>query len=656
MENAELEFNTEPMKYAGDQALNQEQNRTVAQPMSGSENCLPVGTRLSEFELTGVVGEGGFGSVYLAFDHSLQRTVAIKEYMPGALAGRNADKSVQVRSDRHRETFQTGLRSFINEARLLAQFDHPALIKVHRFWEQNNTAYMAMRYYEGRTLKNVIKHHRDMVTEQWLRSMLAPILEALEALYKINILHRDISPDNIMIQNTGCAVLLDFGAARQIIGDMTKALTVILKPGYAPVEQYADDGSMKQGPWTDIYALSAVLYDAITKKPPPTSVARMIKDPIELLSAEKYPGFSESFLAAINAGLSVNPEARPQSIDEFRRLLDLEAAPAAGAANAATVTATPATVAAYPVSDRLDVEKTIIIAKSDTKATPISVEPPVAVEKPAEADLANPPLQAKGAPDEAVVTPPIPLPPTDEKAKPAIPPQENKAPAADKKSVAAEPTTVKPRRRNRILPVGALLMVLGVGAYGGFLYFNPDQAPATIGDLIAPPQPKPLPPPALPQALPPAQPSVDEEAVAWEQLKDANRPTADTLGDLAAFIEQYPHGKYATSATQKLNALTQEIMKQREDSLAFVAPANASADPNDLAGAASGSIALTIKPWGNVTIDDVSKGASPPLKKIRLAEGKHHIKIVNASFPDYVLDIDVVKNQTLNIEHDFTAR
>jgi serine/threonine protein kinase len=654
MENAELEFNTEPMKYEEDQAGNQARNRTAAQPMSGSENCLPVGTRLSEFELTGVVGEGGFGSVYLAFDHSLQRTVAIKEYMPGALAGRNADKSVQVRSDRHRETFQTGLRSFINEARLLAQFDHPALIKVHRFWEQNNTAYMAMRYYEGLTLKNVIKHHRDMVTEQWLRSMLAPILEALDALYKINILHRDISPDNIMIQNTGCAVLLDFGAARQIIGDMTKALTVILKPGYAPVEQYADDGSMKQGPWTDIYALSAVLYDAITKKPPPTSVARMIKDPIELLSTEKYPDFSAAFLSAINAGLSVNPEARPQSIDEFRRLLDLEAAPAASAAKTATATTIPTAVAANPVPDRLAVEKTIVITKSDTKAKPISVEPPVAVEKPAEVHIANPPLQAQGAPDETVVASPIPLPPTDKKAEPAIPPQEIKAPAADKKSAAAGSTTVKPRSRKPVLPVVALLVVLGIGAYGGFLYFHPDQAPAMIADLIAPPQPKPIPLPP-PQTVQPPQPSVDEEAVAWESLKDANRPTADSLGDLAAFIDQYPHGKYATAATQKLNALTQEIVKLREDSLTFVAPANASADPNDLAGIASGSIALTIKPWGNVTIDDVSKGASPPVKKIRLAEGKHHIKIVNASFPDYALDIDVVKNQTLNIEHDFTA-
>src|SRR6185369_6241084 len=110
-------------------------------------NCLPIGTRISEFEIRQVIGEGGFGIVYLAFDHSLQRTVAIKEYMPSALAARSTDHTVSVRSKRHAEAFEAGLRSFINEARLLAQFDHPALVKVYRFWEQHGTAYMVMRYY-----------------------------------------------------------------------------------------------------------------------------------------------------------------------------------------------------------------------------------------------------------------------------------------------------------------------------------------------------------------------------------------------------------------------------------------------------------------------------------------------------------------------------
>jgi serine/threonine protein kinase len=624
MENAELDVNTEPMNQA-------------AMPnvlLSGSENCLPVGTRLSEFELTGIIGEGGFGSVYLAFDHSLQRTVAIKEYMPGALAGRNSDKSVLVRSERHKETFQTGLRSFINEARLLAQFDHPALIKVHRFWEQNNTAYMAMRFYEGQTLKSVIKNHPGMVTEEWLRAMLTPILEALDALYKVNILHRDISPDNIMIQHTGAAVLLDFGAARQIIGDMTQALTVILKPGYAPVEQYADDTSMKQGPWTDIYALSAVLFAAITKKPPPTSVARMIKDPIEVLSTEKYPDFSEVFLSAINKGLAVNPEQRPQTIDEFRRLIGIEGN---------VVTLAGITLASAPIP----------VPASPLAAMPTVANPPVIAaaadqpitQKAAVVEVAKPTIDPDELSGATVLIMPTKGKSKDEKKLvPAKTSKEPKIKAQDKKPDAAGPKTPKAESGKRVALGVALLAVIGIGTYAGFVYFNPDQAPVFVSDLINPPQPKVVP---LPPPLPPvqAEPVVDEEAVAWRDLKDLNRPTADSLGDLAHFIDTYPSGKYAASAREKLAALNQETVNLAKASMAFTAPA-------DLQGDAT----FTIKPWGNVFVDDAPKGASPPLKKMRLAEGMHHLKIVNTSFPDYVVDIDVVKGKTVNIEHDFTAR
>ena len=295
-----------------------------------SENCLVVGTRLAEFEITGVIGEGGFGIVYMTFDHSLRRPVAVKEYMPASIALRGEDRGVVVRAKRHQPTFDTGLRSFINEARLLAQFDHPALIKVHRFWEQNGTAYMAMRYYEGSTLKEIIQHDPAAVNEAWLRPMLESILQALETLYAENILHRDISPDNILIQENGDAVLLDFGSARQVINDLSQSLTVILKPGYAPIEQYADDSTMTQGPWTDIYALSAVMYLAITKRPPPTSVARMVTDTMKPLADDPQTGFSTPFLTAIDQGLQIRPDQRPQTINAFRRLLQVDASSSTG--------------------------------------------------------------------------------------------------------------------------------------------------------------------------------------------------------------------------------------------------------------------------------------------------------------------------------------
>jgi serine/threonine protein kinase len=287
--------------------------------LAGQHHQLPIGTRISEFEVKGVVGEGGFSTVYLAFDHSLLRTVALKEYLPTALAQRAGSTQVVVRSERHRETFEAGMRSFINEARLLAQFDHPALVKVYRFWEANSTAYLVMPYYEGTNLRQVVRDDPQRVDEHYLRNMLGPLMDALEHLHDGQIFHRDIAPDNILILNTGQPVLLDFGAARRVISDMTQALTVILKPGFAPIEQYADDPSMKQGSWTDVYALCAVLYYAMLRKAPPAAVTRMIKDNLQpLINDETLTHFDRDFLSAIDAGLAVVPENRVQSIADLR--------------------------------------------------------------------------------------------------------------------------------------------------------------------------------------------------------------------------------------------------------------------------------------------------------------------------------------------------
>jgi serine/threonine protein kinase len=291
----------------------------------GSENCLPAGTRLADYEIVEVLGEGGFGIVYLAFDHSLHRHVAIKEYMPSALALRGNDAGVSLRAERHQDTFRLGLKSFINEARFLAQFDHPALVKVHRYWEQNRTAYTAMQFYDGRTIKDIVAHHPEQVGQAWCLRILTNILQALEMLYTMQIVHRDVSPDNIIVQANGDAVLLDFGSARQVIGDMTRGLTVILKPGYAPVEQYAGDASLDQGAYTDIYALAAVMYHAITGQAPASSIARMIQDPLVPLTVLAPPGYSADFLAAIDQGLAVLAQDRPQSIDAFRALLGIAA-------------------------------------------------------------------------------------------------------------------------------------------------------------------------------------------------------------------------------------------------------------------------------------------------------------------------------------------
>jgi serine/threonine protein kinase len=303
---------------------------SAASSAGESGNALPVGTYLSEFELTSVLGEGGFGIVYLARDHSLERRVALKEYMPAALAARSGQTQVQVKSARHQDTFDAGLKSFVNEAKLLAQFDHPSLVKVYRFWEANGTAYMVMPFYEGITLKDKLRALGTAPDEEWLMGLLAPLTEALAVVHAESCYHRDIAPDNVILLNTtGKPLLLDFGAARRVIGDMTQALTVILKPGYAPIEQYAEAPGMKQGPWTDVYALAASVHFAILGKTPPTSVGRLMSDSFVPLAQAAAGRYSPRFLEAMDRALRVRPEERTQTIADLRADLGLTAGGAA---------------------------------------------------------------------------------------------------------------------------------------------------------------------------------------------------------------------------------------------------------------------------------------------------------------------------------------
>lgn len=287
-------------------------------------HALPTGTLIGEFELRAKIGEGGFSIVYLAWDHSLERKVALKEYMPGSIASRRGPTTVAPRSERHRSTYEAGLKSFVNEAKLLAQFDHPSLVKVYRFWEANGTAYMVMPLYEGETLKDRIQADRSQVSEAWLRGILTPLCDALRLIHGEQCYHRDIAPDNIiLLEGSGRPLLLDFGAARRVIGDMTQALTVILKPGYAPVEQYAELPDMKQGPWTDVYALAATVHWVITGSTPPPSVGRLLNDQYQPLAGRAPAGFSPAFLGALDRALAARPELRTQTISDFGQDLGL---------------------------------------------------------------------------------------------------------------------------------------------------------------------------------------------------------------------------------------------------------------------------------------------------------------------------------------------
>jgi serine/threonine protein kinase len=293
-----------------------------APPAPPEHDTLPPGTRFGEFEILRVIGIGGFGIVYLARDHSLERNVALKEYMPASLAARGAGPLITIRSAAFAETYAIGLRSFVNEARLLARFDHPSLVKVYRFWEDNQTAYMVMPFLQGITLRDSRRTMAHSPDETWIRRVVDPIMSALEQLHREGVFHRDIAPDNILLPPEGPPVLLDFGAARRVISDRTQSLTAILKPSYAPIEQYAEMSQLRQGPWTDIYALGAVMHYLLFGQPPAPATARALQDQPDPIAERSVPGVSPRFIEAVAWALAVRPTLRPQSIDELRGALD----------------------------------------------------------------------------------------------------------------------------------------------------------------------------------------------------------------------------------------------------------------------------------------------------------------------------------------------
>ena len=286
-------------------------------------NALPVGYRFNEFEIKEVIGGGGFGIVYRAWDHQLERTIAIKEFMPATLAVRNDDLTLVLRSERFSKTFHAGLNSFIQEARLLARFNHPNLLHVLRFWVQNDTAYMGTAFYSGTTLSQLHNQRPEMISEAWIRCLLPPLFGAINTIHQEGYLHRDISLDNIQIQENGVPVLLDFGSARKAIGNLSDETETMLKPGFAPIEQYSDDNESEQGTWTDIYALGAVLHTLIVGAPPPVSVVRSIEDNYQPLVQLKPEGYSLPLLHAIDRALALQPEDRPQTVDQLAALMEL---------------------------------------------------------------------------------------------------------------------------------------------------------------------------------------------------------------------------------------------------------------------------------------------------------------------------------------------
>ena len=303
-------------------------------------NALPNGTVLDGYVITGLIGQGGFGVVYVARDAQTNRTIAIKEYLPAAIAGRVATGHIAPRSVDMANAYATGLKGFMREANLLSELAHPALVAVHRAWEQNGTAYMAMAYYPGKTLRDVRLARPAAMTEAHVKVLMMPVFEAVAELHAHRVIHRDISPDNILVMANGATVLLDLGAARQVLGGMTQALTTILKPGFAPIEQYVEDGSMEQGRWTDVYGLGAVMYFLATGKPPTPATTRIVRDNLPAMGDVANVEYSPRFAQAVSRSLAVRAIDRYKSMSEFREALGwavtMKAAPAEALAGSAT--------------------------------------------------------------------------------------------------------------------------------------------------------------------------------------------------------------------------------------------------------------------------------------------------------------------------------
>jgi len=277
--------------------------------------ALKPGYQLDYFRIESVLGKGGFGITYLAVDLQLGKRVAIKELLPDSIATRMEGLTVVPHSTGMQESWEWARQRFLEEARTLANFSHPAIVGVHRLMEANGTVYMVMDYVEGESYEARLRRIGTEPDQASLMAVVGPILSGLEEVHALGLMHRDIKPENILINARGQPVLIDFGSARESVGK-TMTMTSIVTHGYSPIEQYQTKGRM--GPWTDIYAMGAVMCRAMTGEKPPVAADRIDEDEFEWLSYRDLPNFSENFKQAVDWALRVKVQERPKSIAEFR--------------------------------------------------------------------------------------------------------------------------------------------------------------------------------------------------------------------------------------------------------------------------------------------------------------------------------------------------
>lgn len=280
-------------------------------------HALKPGSTIMEYVIERTLGGGGFGITYLARDKNLDLPVAVKEYLPGDLAMRAVDGSVKPLGDAFGDQFQWGLERFLTEARVLATFRHPNIVRALRYFPANGTAYIVMEFESGDSL-NKWRPRQEAFTQSSLLKLINPLLDGLEMIHSAGFLHRDIKPDNIYVRSNDTPVLIDFGSARSTNTDAD--MTSIVTPGFAPFEQYQSKGN--QGPWTDLYSLAAVMYWLISGVKPVNSIERMKQDSmVSVTQLDRHKLIDAPLLKAIDWALNPDETQRPQSVAEFRSRL-----------------------------------------------------------------------------------------------------------------------------------------------------------------------------------------------------------------------------------------------------------------------------------------------------------------------------------------------
>lgn len=638
-------------------------------PMADIPVALPLRTNIREYEIQELVGSGGFGFVYRAKDHTLQRSVALKEYFPASIATRGDDGQVKSRLLTQASTYRRGLESFLNEARVLAQFDDPGVVKVHRFWEQDGTAYMVMPFYDGITLRGLVRRHHDLITPAWLNAFIPRVLDILGRLHEAGTYHRDLSPENILVLESGGVVLLDFGSSRQDAASPSGASDVVLKPGYAPIEQYLADGSLKQGPWTDLYGIGAVLYFLLEGKAPPSSINRMQQDAYEpiLNKRERYPGIAARLLVGIDRCLAVQAADRPQSVSQLKEMFAIDAASA------------PTDFSLYKGVDKvIQYAATGTIAVNNENDLTIPLDPITVLSteiKPVQTAFAAMPPAPDPALDETlVVMPPDPLlrnlAGSDAEPQLAIDAEsevllqripdpvaiEPKPASTARRPVTTEPNPAPVMQKKSRLPT----ILLGLTAFvltsavslWLYLFMTPplkanEQASAdqsiplktspglgTSGNASPVVSPASVPPV---EAGPPPLVSTDIPAPPAQALPDTTPAQASVQSPASS-------GPAAVHPAQ-----ARPVPPIASESV----PPKAGVEPPPAPPPAMGVVRLNIKPWGKLSVNGQQRGASPPLNQLKLPPGKYRIEIANPGFTSYSRELEVLAGGTTIIKYDF---